>query len=109
MDELWKLLGDKTMKRILKDLHSQRPARLQHSLLQEERYHIDPNDDEAFVEYGFLGRDLTDEECVKIVREMEVHNYSMYDCSGKPCTFHINWHRNPSGLISYQHWKVLDV
>lgn len=35
--------------------------------------------------------------------------YIPYDCTGQPITLWIDWHRNPSGLISYVHHIGIDV
>ena len=67
-------------------------------------------DDEYWTEYGFLsGTDYSDEEVREIIDEMRYRICSPYDCTGKPFTMWIDWHRNPSGLISFVHRVGLDV
>lgn len=52
--------------------------------------------------------DMTDEEIDFEMRQMEVHNYSPYDCSGKLCTAWLTWKRIPLG-ISVVHCYCLDI
>lgn len=52
--------------------------------------------------------DMTDEEIDFEMRQMEVHNYSPYDCSGKLCTAWLSWKRIPLG-ISVVHCYRLDI
>lgn len=54
--------------------------------------------------------DLTDEEINQFFNdEMWVRIYSDYDCTGRSFTRFIHWHRNPCGLISYQHHMGIDI
>lgn len=67
-------------------------------------------DDEFWTEYGFLsGTDYSDDEVCEIIDDMRYRICSPYDCTGKPFTMWIDWHRNPTGLISYVHRVGLDV
>lgn len=67
---------------------------------------------DCMVQYGFFnGADMDDDD----VREYIDDNirirppYSPYDCTGRPFTMYINWHRNPTGLISFVNHIGLDV
>lgn len=81
---------------------------LSKTLMEEERCRYS-EDGESVTYYGIV-RDYgeTDEEIQEWIDEMEVHNTSPYDCSGKLCTAWISWKRTPSG-ISVVHHMVLDV
>lgn len=52
--------------------------------------------------------DATDEEIEEYMDELEEHNNTPYDCSGKLCTSWISWSRTPSG-VAIIHRKDLDV
>ena len=53
---------------------------------------------------------LTEAEVNEWIGEnMFVRIYSDYDCTGRPFTTGITWHRNPCGLISYQHHMGIDI
>ena len=63
-----------------------------------------------WVEYGFFdGTDWTDDEVQAHIDAMRYVIRSPYDCTGLAFTLWIDWHRNPSGLISYRHYKGLDI
>lgn len=65
---------------------------------------------EYWVEYGFFdGTDFTDDEVQARIDAMRYIIRSPYDCTGCTFTRWIDWHRNPSGLISYRHYKGLDI
>lgn len=74
---------------------------------------------EEYTEYGFManykgepinGDEYTDEDIREFIDDnMRMRIYSPYDCTGKPFTLWIDWHRNPSGLISYRHRIGIDV
>ena len=102
--------------------------RLQESILEAERVRF--TDSESWKWYGFIlpseivydfdpeatptewdaYLDLTDEEINEWIGEnMFVRIFSDYDCTGRPFTTGITWHRNPCGLISYVHRMALDV
>ena len=79
------------------------------TLTEEARVHYS-YDDEYWTEYGFLhGTDYSDDEVREIIEDMRYRIYSPYDCTGKPFTMWIDWHRNPTGLISFIHRVGLDV
>lgn len=61
-------------------------------------------------DYGFfVGTGWTDDEIREEIEAMTIRVNSPYDCTGRPFTITINWHRNPSGLISYVHWIGYDI
>ena len=74
---------------------------------------------DSYTEYGFLssssgkpldGNKYTDEEIREFIDDsMVMRIYSPYDCTGKAFTVGVDWHRNPSGLISYKHYIGFDV
>ena len=67
------------------------------------------NDDDTRTEYGFfVGTGWTDDEIKEELELMKYEINSPYDCTGRPYTIIIKWHRNPSGLISYVHWIGYD-
>ena len=78
-------------------------------LTKEMRIRAD-EDGEYWTEYGlFDGRGLTDDDVEEIIDTYRYIVRSPYDCTGLPTTCYINWHRNPTGLISYIHCVGLDV
>lgn len=98
------------IKRIIKKNSNQGEAREALPLTDAAR--VGYSDDcDNWVEYGFLkGKDYSDDEVREILDEAVRYNiYSPYDCTGKAFTLWIDWHRNPSGLISYVHHVGLDV
>lgn len=88
-------------------------------LMAKGRVHYADDDYEAYTEYGFLsnykgepldGIEYTDEDIREFIDDnMRMRIYSPYDCTGKLFTMWVEWHRNPSGLISYRHRVGLDV
>ena len=107
------------MNRILKKAYNQGEPQEVRPLTVEGRVHCDDDDYESYTEYGFLsfssgkpldGNKYTDEEIREFIDDsMVMRIYSPYDCTGKLFTVWIEWHRNPSGLISYRHRVGLDV
>ena len=75
--------------------------------------YIMPSDILHHFVYGKIWEDylsLTDDEIQEFVDEcMTVRIYSDYDCTGRPFTRWVDWHRNPCGLISYVHAMAIDV
>lgn len=64
---------------------------------------------ESWVEYCIMEDDGERYDEIKAYcREMEVHNHSQYDCTGKPCTTSIHWRRCPCGIV-FIHHLALDV
>lgn len=115
----------KIYKRVGKRYASQREDKLAYSLLYATRTAADG---EGWKDYGFIlpedivydydpevGEwgtylDLTEQEVNEWISEhMFVRIFSDYDCTGKPFTVCVNWHRNPCGLISYVHTMALDI
>lgn len=80
-------------------------------LMEQARIHED-YDDDHWIEYGYFnGAGKTDDEVREYIDEyIRVRPpYSMYDCTGRAFTWLVDWHRNPSGLISYRNHMALDV
>ena len=79
-------------------------------LLKEMRIRLE-DDGESWIEYGFFkGAGLTDDEVREhIDEEIRYRVYSLYDCTGQPVTHWVDWHRNPTGLISYINHCGLDL
>lgn len=99
----------KLLKHFLRQGFNQGKPREVRSLRTDPRIRYEGNG-EYWTEYGFLiGTDYTDEQVQEIIDEMYERIYSLYDCTGRPFTRWIDWHRNPSGLISYRHYKGLDI
>ena len=80
-------------------------------------------DGEGWKLYGFvLGEEFADRYDVETTFELtddEIWEFfdrfvafgtgRGWDCSGRPFTQYIHWHRNPDGAISYVHKVALDV
>lgn len=82
------------------------------SLLEDARVHYSGNEyGDGFVEYGFIkGSEFWTDDDVQEWIECEWQRIcSPYDCTGLAFTQGIDWHRNPSGIVSYQHYKGIDV
>ena len=78
------------------------------SLREDSRFYY-REDGESMYEYGLADwLHWTDEEIKRAVRDMERHNTTPYDCSGKMCTCWISWKRTPAG-VAIVHAMVLDV
>lgn len=108
---------EKIFRKFIKKFYRCRPALPICSLMESERCHCDPNEKyiSSFTEYGFLTElkhpeTMTDEEIQEYVDENIVMQIrSPYDCTGQQFTMWFQWHRNPCGLISYQHQIGIDV
>ena len=117
----------KLIARIYKKNAARKQDKLALSLYSRERIRVDA-DGEGWKYYGFIlpedivydydpemGEwdtylDLTEAEVNGWIGDnMFVRLFSDYDCTGKPFTTGITWHRNPCGLISYVHHMALDV
>ena len=84
--------------------------RLAYSMQERDRIAWDESDGEYWTEYGlFDGSDMSDDEVREAIDDMRYIVCSPYDCTGKPTTCWITWHRNPTGLISYIHRVGLDI
>lgn len=111
---------DNAAKRCLRDVYRgcrrlggrvvrDRVDRLSKGLLVADRVRYD-DDGESWREYGFRDfGDATDEEIQAYFNRMQVVILSPYDCTGKPFTNWIDYHRNPCGLVSFVHRLSLDV
>lgn len=110
----------KSTRRILKDVYKNRrqlsnglivddkEQSLTESLRFKRRYRYE---DEGWKEYGFIW--FNDSETDEDVQEwfddnMVIRIYSDYDCTGRPFTFTLDWHRNPNGLVSFIHHVLID-
>lgn len=97
-------------KKILKKHYSQGVPKEVCPLTEKSRIHCKEDDWDCYTEYGFLrGTDYTDEELDEIRKDMWLWVSSQYDCSGQHFTMWLEFHRNPSGLISYIHRIGIDV
>ena len=76
--------------------------------VERERY---DDDGQYKTRFGFLaGTSYTEEELRELFDEMRIRpRYTAYDCTGDPFTVYIDWHVNPSGLISYVHRICYDI
>lgn len=80
--------------------------------LTEEARNCYDNDGDGWKEYGYFdGSGMTDDEVREYIDEnIRVRPpYSPYDCTGRAFTWLVDWHRNPSGLISYINRMTLDL
>ena len=98
------------MQRVLKNVNKRTP-KIDFGGLRDNSHFLVPDSDyESSYEFWIEeANGRTDEELNEYCDEMEVHNYTPYDCSGLMCTCYISWYRNKSGLISFVHKKNLDV
>ena len=66
---------------------------------------------DSWTEYRFFDVDgMTDEDIEFMVNSYRIDpNFPAWDCSGLAFTAWIDWHRNPSGLVSVVHKINLDV
>lgn len=67
---------------------------------------------DTMVQYGFFdGHNKSDADVREFIDEyIRIRPpYSPYDCTGRPFTMYVHWHRNPSGLISFVNHIGLDV
>lgn len=81
------------------------------ALTEEARARYD-DDGDGWMEYGYFnGAGMTDDEVREYLDEyIRVRPpYSPYDCTGRAFTWMLDWHRNPSGLISYINHMTLDL
>ena len=103
----------RTLKRIYKLDHSTSYDVWDAPLTDAPRSFYDPvNPDDGWVQYGYFdGTNKTDVDVREYIDEyIRVRPpYSAYDCTGRPFTAWIDWHRNPCGLISYINHMRLDV
>lgn len=77
-------------------------------LIEHGRVHEDSWD--SWYEYGFMPPWVeTDADADEWCEDNTYRIYSPYDCTGKPHTKWIDWHRNPCGRYSYVHRVALDV
>lgn len=92
-----------------KRLHNQRIFRCDGGLRDTIHYICEDEYGESVREFWFEDfGDWTDEELEDYTRDLIVRNPYPWDCSGLMVTYGLTWHRNPSGLISFVHWRVRD-
>ena len=104
----------KKTKRLWKKFYKNREGRrakgdtLRHSLNEKARVRWDEGG-EGGREYGIEFMDgWTDEEINEYFDSQREEIHSIYDCTGRPFTRWIDWHRNPDGSVSYVHQLELD-
>lgn len=98
--------------RVLMSTHNQRKPHEIGGLMDEKHVVVtDKKYEESITEFWIEDglQDWTDEEIRDYMKDMECHNNTPYDCSGKMVTYWITFHRNPTGLVSFTHHKCLDV
>lgn len=79
-------------------------------LYDKSRLIADKNDSESWYEYGILHmEDWSDEAVSGYFDSRKLRIYSQYDCTGKPFTFWLHWHRNPDRSVSFVHQLCVDV
>lgn len=104
----------KVMKRAYKEL-SERTNRTclvdtTASLTEHDVVVVDRGDQESWYHIGIMDPESdTDAEIQEYFDGMVVEIHSAYDCTGRPFTRYIHWHRNPNGMVSYVHAMTLDV
>lgn len=104
------LLNEAWKRHLLKSINKQRPKKDYGGLRDCTHYLCNDEMGESVWEFWIEDKgNLTDEELQEYIDEMEVHNNTPYDCSGLLCTAWIQFHRNPSGLVSFIHKRNLDV
>ena len=106
------MITTKREKKFYSKIFGMRPLRPLQSLLYEERQRVQYESEPDVIRYGFLPEKMSqfsDEDLQIIIEEMMWMDIrSPYDCTGKPFTKWIDWHRNPNGRISYQHYIGVD-
>lgn len=82
---------------------------LRYPLWVKDRIRWD-DDGEGWREYGISDEmgGWSDEELREYFDEHRYVIYSDYDCTGRPFTQWVEWHRNPNGSVSYVHQVGLD-
>lgn len=106
---------EKLLKRLMKKSFNRGIPKPVESLLSKSRVRYDDDYPEGWKEYGFIPfhttEDWSDDEIEEYLDECVKMPYinSPYDCTGQAFTFGIEWHRNPSGLVSFIHRVGLDV
>lgn len=85
------------------------------SLMEKPRKMADPSNDEGWLEYGIYELDeeqsgMSDDELDREIWDTFKipFRYEAWDCTGKPFTSGIHWHRNPCGFISVIHHIGID-
>ena len=99
-------------KMVYKKAHKQRNNFEMPSLIDGWHKHFEEDDGECWINYGLFDfpDDYTDDEIRECLHEeLWVSINSPYDCTGKPFTMWIDWHRNPNGMVSVIHHMGLDV
>lgn len=86
------------------------------SLSEKPRRICDRNDYDSYYEYGIYELDEEQEQMTDAELGKEIYEcfripfqYEAWDCTGKPFTEYINWHRNPCGYVSIVHCIGIDV
>ena len=93
--------------------NNRKPSAPRPSLLDAPHRYCSDDDWESYIEFGFLPdytRTYSDEEVEEWIDDyMRMVINSPYDCTGKLFSAWIDWHRNPTGLISYRHCIGIDI
>lgn len=100
----------KVLKRMYKKAHPTRENDFGWSLREADRV-MTEDGEEGWTEYGFYALDssMTNDEISEWFEEnVVVRIWSDYDCTGKPFTAWLHWHRNPCGLVSFVHYLSID-
>ena len=64
---------------------------------------------ESWCDYRILeDSSLTDDQLDEFAESIKVHNYSAYDCTGRPFTCWVHWKRVPAGIV-FIHAMAIDV
>lgn len=94
----------------IREMNKRRVDRLEKSISEDWREIVHGDGIDATVSYYriFKYSGEPEEEIREFIRDMEVHNNSPYDCSGKLCTMWIDWKVTPAGLAVVHH-MCLDV
>lgn len=67
-------------------------------------------DGESWCIYGFRNlNDSSKEQIEQYFDDMREVIDSPYDCTGRPFTRRLSWHKNPSGEYSFVHEMALDI
>ena len=93
--------------------NNRKPSAPRPSLLDAPHTYCSDDDWEHYIEFGFLPdytRTYSDEEVEDWIDDrMRMRVTVPWDCSGQLFSAWIDWHRNPSGLISYRHCIGIDI
>ena len=99
----------KTIKRRMRREWARSTDKLEESIQENWRRLYPREDGEYWYDYCiFEDGGESDEKIQQYVDSLQVHNYTPYDCSGKPVTRWLHWKRVAAGIVII-HELALDI